>query len=211
MKKKEPFFKKQGPAQAWMGGWALTDGHLWENGGSFALKIEISKVDQIVLKFMSDLFNNAKIYTYKRSNTSILAVHSKEVVEDLVSLGVPIGKKAHTVKPLNFPEEYMHHFWRGVIEGDGCLSFRRPNTRDYPFINLVGNYQVCEGFMDFMGFEGKISKNNNSFSIQKTSSDVDFWYEIKDLFYDEYTIKNNLFLPRKFAKICEIIESLENN
>ena len=73
-----------------------------------------------------------------------ISVHSSTMVDDLSTFGVvPRKSKTASVKIL----EFNPHFWRGVIDGDGCIGMMR---KEYPTLELVGSEQLCRQFSEFV-------------------------------------------------------------
>jgi hypothetical protein len=54
-----------------------------------------------------------------------LTVHSRELVDSLLALGLTPRKSA-TVEPWDGPPDLMPHFWRGLFDGDGSLAIKSP-------------------------------------------------------------------------------------
>jgi AraC-like DNA-binding protein len=200
------------PEQAWILGWIVSDGHISKRDNT--IKFELGIQDINVLKRISQEFEKTKVRKYKYDvEVCNLNFGGKILVNDLVNLGIPRGKKSDIVKPLNLPEELMSHFWRGVWEGDGSIGNWDNKGYLTPDINLTGNEQICKNFRDEVL---KISNNKirkykqkkNSFGITKQSRKLNFWQDLYNYFYDDYTLENKLYLGRKHDKFIEIIDFL---
>jgi len=52
------------------------------------------------------------------------------------------------------------HFWRGVIDGDGCLTTKKDKIRGYlyPNITLCGSRRLCEQFKVFIHTDVSVTK-----------------------------------------------------
>lgn len=79
---------------------------------------------------------------------SKVALFSPIMVRDLNGYGV-VPRKTPIAKPPQLPTELELHFWRGMIDGDGCLSFSRKPYNTYPVLSLVGTWEICAGFAQF--------------------------------------------------------------
>lgn len=74
---------------------------------------------------------------------------SVKMAADLARHGVT-PRKSLTARPWQGPPELMRHFWRGVIDGDGCISSRYGKDRNGTWvISLVGSRPVVEAFAEY--------------------------------------------------------------
>ena len=69
---------------------------------------------------------------------AMLQISSVQLVRDLIALGI-VPNKSLILKPWHGPLDLMPHYWRGVIDGDGCWS------KAIQF-NLVGSKDMIDGF-----------------------------------------------------------------
>lgn len=92
-------------------------------------------------------------------------------------------------------------FWRGVIDGDGCLAF---STDGYPLLSLVGSEELMTQFRDFVrtfipSYTAKIGQNKGAFRIHASGKGA---AHITSVLYNGATI----FLDRKMEKARLIME-----
>jgi hypothetical protein len=73
---------------------------------------------------------------------------SRDVVENLMRCGV-LPRKTFTAEADNCVAN-DRHFWRGMIDGDGCINFSLKNGRPYPRIVFGGGRRIVEQFIDFV-------------------------------------------------------------
>lgn len=114
----------------------------------------------------------------------------------------------------------MRHFWRGVFEGDGTVGIFRHYHRKYPSIMLSGNFKMCSEFAKYLDINTKLrhhkwnlSTIKNTYICKKSTNKPDFWQNTYNKLYDDYSIKNGLFLTRKhdiFLKIFNLVGMGEN-
>ena len=83
---------------------------------------------------------------------AVLSVDSAPLVADLVRYGIT-PRKTFTASVV--PELAANtHFMRGMLDGDGCLSWNKPrppkNYLPQPVVGLVGTQAVCEAFAAFI-------------------------------------------------------------
>lgn len=105
--------------KAYFLGFLITDGNVYGNDVRLQLKNE-SKVILDVLK--EKTLSENKIREDKRGFVTF-SVKRKKWVDDLSKYGV-IPRKTSTVYFPEIPEEFLSHFIRGLIDGDGWVSFK---------------------------------------------------------------------------------------
>jgi hypothetical protein len=211
-----PFFDKiNTPEQAWILGWIVSDGHLEKDSACF--RIEIHKKDSEIISKINEIIKGTPKVGYRKDGRVYLKICSKKIKTDLVNLGIPAGKKSILVTPLNLSSNLMRHFWRGVFEGDGTVGIFRQYHRKYPSIMLSGNYQMCSGFANYLDIhtklrlhKGNLSVIKNTYICKKGTNKADFWKKTYDKLYDDYSLKNGLFLTRKHEIFLKIFNHVEN-
>lgn len=107
----------------------------------------------------------------------------------------------------------MPHFWRGVFEGDRTVGIFKHYHREYPSINLSGNYEMCLGFANYLDIntkirlhKGNLRINKNTYICKKSTNKANFWKKTYNKLYDDYSIENRLFLSRKHDIFLKIIK-----
>ncbi|MCA2991625.1 hypothetical protein [Gemmatimonas sp.] len=76
---------------------------------------------------------------YDAACSSRFTITSARLVADLKRHGVE-PRKSLTAQPPELPEKWRRHFWRGVFDGDGCISLPMKG------INLVGTLDTVSVF-----------------------------------------------------------------
>ena len=108
------------PHKAYLLGFITADGAVVNN----ILSIEVHDDDIEVLKYAQQQINpQATITKCKGRSTSKISFGAKKIGEDLAKYGV-VQNKSKVIKnvPLNFiPHEYLKYYFRGLIDGDGCI------------------------------------------------------------------------------------------
>jgi hypothetical protein len=152
----------------WLG-FVTADGCVYPRHGSAPAKVMLSlsaKDKAHVERFSSDIGSNypTSILTRKskwgdfHNSTSEMAstqIYSDRMAESLIRLGV-IPKKSTRETPSDsmFDAALRRHYWRGLIDGDGCLSFNvhknKMGTYLAPSIQLSGSEAMCKGFSTFV-------------------------------------------------------------
>ena len=108
------------PHKAYLLGFITADGAVVNN----ILSIEVHDDDIEVLKYAQQQINpRATITKCKGRSTSKISFGAKKIGEDLAKYGI-VQNKSKIIKnvPLNFlPHEYLKYYFRGLIDGDGCV------------------------------------------------------------------------------------------
>jgi hypothetical protein len=89
----------------------------------------------------------------------ILSWLGKELVDLLASYGIG-PRKSFTIEMPPVPDEFFDHFFRGVIDGDGCIT---NDQQDRPVLSVVSSSekflpQLQERLEKFIGIRGSICK-----------------------------------------------------
>lgn len=123
-----------------------------------ALNVELGGVHKIFdEEFHGAVHKNSVV---SHSESSVLRVYSKELVEDLMQLGIDVRKTESDTFP-TVPDECFVDFLRGYFDGDGSLSIdsRGRNLR----WDITGTNYGC-----FAAIQKTLSENHNiSTSIYK--------------------------------------------
>lgn len=143
-------------------GFILADGYILydETKYTYILGIVLHQKDRIHLeKLNKELSSNRPIfdsiaYSKKRNKfyeRSFIHVASKKLVSDLIKLGFT-PRKSLTAKPIAVPLHLRRHYFRGLIDGDGCISHSldKRDNKIYWKVNLVGTKDILEDFSMFI-------------------------------------------------------------
>lgn len=108
------------PHKAYLLGFITADGAVVNN----ILSIEVHDDDIEVLKYAQQQINpQSTITKCKGRLTSKISFGAKKIGEDLAKYGI-VQNKSKIIKnvPLNFiPQKYLKYYFRGLIDGDGCV------------------------------------------------------------------------------------------
>jgi len=156
-----------------------------------------------VIKYQQFLKTDNKVFMKSRKEEcrtkpfAELRFHSKHIVQTLKSYGIT-SRKSLTVDP-TVDLTVSKHFWRGMIDGDGCLSVDRSRGHFYPIIQLCGSEHVLDSYIKFIKnnvynkFDPTLyHKYNNEFTSASVEGKVAF-----DII--KYLYKDSLvYLNRKY-------------
>lgn len=87
----------------------------------------------------------------KKHPFSSVSIRSHRLAQALAKLGVVPGKTFRTEARSGLEND--RHFWRGVVDGDGCISsFKSHNGKlDYPQLFALGSKRLMDQFVSFVG------------------------------------------------------------
>ena len=189
----ERFFEKiDTEEKAYWLGFLSADGNI---GKDNVVRLELQVRDGLhVVKFANII--SLKSQVYRRTNgRSEVGVEPKSVlmVNDLIAQGLRVGDKSITLFPANVSVDLERHYWRGMIDGDGCLS----ENKGVPTISICGTKEICEGFKEFLvrnniQTDASILRAESIWSFSVSSKQV---LDIAKLLYSG----SNVYLERKIA------------
>lgn len=181
--------------KAYFLGMLLTDGNISGNN----IKLQLSYIDEYILKIFAEKTNNENIIKKDKRGFSSFQVKRRKWVNDLSKYYV-IPNKTFTIKLPILNDDMMPHLIRGLIDGDGWISKGR-------VIGFCGNEEMVTNVRDFLVNKLKVknnkvykSKNKNLFSISWASKN-DF-EKICEYIYKD---KQDCFLERKYNKYITLI------
>lgn len=150
LKVNEDYFNQWSPNMAYVLGFTLSDGCIVKGmykGYSDALKFGVQLKDKDILeKIKKELKSEHSISVSK--NAAYFCITSQKLVDSLKRLSVTYQKSLKEQVP-QIPLLYKKEFIRGLIDGDGGISF---DNRQHPTLRLCGS-------MDIVGFVQKYFLN----------------------------------------------------
>ena len=182
-------------------GFIIADGSILKTYNEYCiLEIALQERDKEHLEKLMKFLDTEKPLYYNAKNKSFkLTINSSILVNDLAKYGVFPNKSLTASPPNNLPKNMYKHFWRGVIDGDGCISQYGTNGYKYYYVGLTGTEFICTGFKNFLISNGISSpskvakrKNTNCFSVRYGGNVIS--KKILELLYAECSI----YLNRKY-------------
>lgn len=133
--------------KAYFLGLIITDGCIHNTKGKQSLiSLTLKSEDEYLLdKFKQEIHSNKNI-TYDGRGCSEINILSNMMVNDLKKYGVFSNKSLNTIFPQNIPKEMKKHMIRGILDGDGSVSYyARPNRKAH-----VKAVRFCQGNKKFL-------------------------------------------------------------
>lgn len=190
----------------WLG-FILADGCVKNN--SNYLTINLSSIDEMHLcKFISSLNSNYKINRQLNQGTcgmSSVTMTSKILTDSLRTKGIVANSK----KVFDIDETLEKHYWRGVIDGDGCIHLGYNNKCPQVTISIIGTPDTVAKFRSFCirnvethaKIEKDFRKNTDYFRVHGSKALV-----ICEILYQDAQV----FLDRKLNKYKICVNTIKN-
>ena len=199
------FNKIDNEEKAYWLGFIVADGYL--NINKHMLRIKLGNRDRShLIKFIkfvggSEEMLKSEIHSETGNENFYVSLYSKEVMNDLLSLGIEQAKSGKE-KVCNIDKKYYRDFIRGLWDGDG---FIRENLSG---IGLVGSEEVLafvqNYFNDSLGVKPlKIYPHCNTFKIEYRSTRKAIPLILNHLYGDkDVALDRKKELATKIEKIC---------
>jgi transposase-like protein len=133
--------------QAWALGLLTADGYLDEDGITVGLSLKWP--DRECVETFARLVGYGGPVRPKKRGDRIdarVSLTSRKLWADLSAMGL-CPRKSLIVRPWAAPAHLLRHYFRGMIDGDGCIA---RNGKTGFTIRLVGSRPVVEAFADFV-------------------------------------------------------------
>lgn len=199
----ETIFEEIDNETAYWIGFLMADGNVYyDRSGSAEVSLALASKDRgHVKKFKKFVSTNKPIENIEKpkSNQSRLKINSKKLANDLCRYNVKPNKSFTATPHTNLEDN--RHFWRGMVDGDGCIS----TAGNQPYLCLVGSENVIDKFEN-------VCKNisNTSATVLKTQDGI---YKFtmagtnKASTISKYLYKDcSIYLDRKYKKAMKVIK-----
>ena len=188
----------------WLG-FLYADGYISDQGN---LELSLNPVDYTHLLKFADyagfnrekVIKNQKVGNYCRSRISFKV--GDKIKNNLFSMGLIPRKSLVLTYPEWIREDLQKHFIRGYFDGDGCLSMRKPRTKNNikleTTVSILGTKEFLEGINNRNQNNLKnIRKVNNIFVLSLSCNEAKKFLRY---IYEDSTIS----LDRKYIKYKQI-------
>lgn len=183
--------------KAYFLGFLIADGNVIGN----STKLQLSKKDEHILKTFANKTKNSNKITESKKGLVGLSVKRKKWVEDLKQYGVVPNKTSIAYLP-KLDENMMPHLIRGLIDGDGWISYKSHS------IGFCGNETIVNQVRDF------IVQKLDVYKVKVLHTGTNLWMinwaSIKDIRkIGEYIYQNkyDCYLKRKYDNFMNIINA----
>jgi hypothetical protein len=172
-----------------------------------AISIGLQTADKEILEKISSYFNyTGPLYTMKESIR--LTISDQDFRKFFEERGV-VKNKTYNYQ---VPDLYLHnpHFWRGMIDGDGCIFKYEKQYTTYG-VSLVGTKHTIDSFKKYCEFVLGKSVKVKPYKIKSTIDvySINFvgkmYLPLLDAIYGN--IIANMYITRKYNKYLEIINN----
>lgn len=192
----QEFFRTWSPSMAWVLGVICADGNLQQGKNCYG-RLRIGMQDKDVLEKIREAMDSTHPITRRTCGKSwywTLEIGSVAIFDDLVAIGVTPNKSTTITFP-EMPKEYLSHFVRGYVDGNGCIYEYKGGTAanvasgSIEFLRAV--FEICSS-LGIKGYLRESPRYAHSISFfSQGASDFLQWI---------YQDHNGLCMERKLRK-----------
>jgi hypothetical protein len=206
--KTESFFKEGGPNMYYILGFTCADGCVYKRTLSWEISNKFISDKLLLEKFSKELGSYRVVE--ERLKSFRLRINNVRLVKCLGELGIVANKTKILTFP-DVPDEFLRHFIRGFLDGDGWISMRNKRKSNEVSLGFVcGSRAFIEELAKriksnlsvkniYVRVRNKISEKG----VHSTYYVLEFYggdaYEIIKYLYNDLTDRD-LFLTRKYEK-----------
>ena len=175
---------------------------------SFKKKLK-TQAKLVMIKPSERIINGRK---YWRKTGYVLKIRNKKIVSDLIQKGV-VPKKTHkTVFPSKkiLPTKFVHHFIRGVFDGDGSISLSKLKNKIYVQIHFTGASKKFLSQISRILFKNNVTKkfipikHQHGKTFRIVFSNKFDLYQFKKYIYQDSN--SSIRLKRKFIRFQKYVK-----
>lgn len=189
---------------AYIVGFLLADGYIKYKSGERnenSLQVELAGYDVDILEKIKHYMQFEGPIRRSKRDTVVISVSNTKIIEDILSIGYPpADKTSDAVWIESVPDELVHHFVRGLFDGDGSIYGKDGK----PCIQFLGNKNLIENIVKSVPSKKKTyhyrGESGSDIYVGQYSSKKDT-KNIYDWMYKDATI----FLQRKYDKFQEFL------
>ena len=197
-------------AKAYWLGFITADGCVSKDRGCLSIGLGIVDFSHLE-KFASDIKYDGKVSIVnnarygKNHKSARLALFSGKLINDLEFLGVTERKSFTAEVAPYISEDLLRHYWRGVIDGDGCI-YQNENKQSQISISFTGSKHMAEAFQSWCKSRANTQAKTHPHAV---SEGIWEYYvggrnKVSILLKELYN-NCSIYLDRKYEKAMEII------
>ena len=187
------------------------------------IKIDLKDEDEdVLIKIQKEIGHKNNLSHYSQeidignkhytSHTSRLIISSQKMVEDLEKFGIVKNKSnILNIKIDSIPEEFFFDFLRGIIDGDGCISFTVGGTCNLTITTSTIMAEILNEKIKQIYGESKFYLTHRHKEVLENATlqatNKHFIYQILERTYKEA----NIYLNRKYNKYLEYKQYYETH
>jgi hypothetical protein len=193
------------PEVAYILGYLWADGYIVRN----EVRLEIVKDDMDNIKHILETIGTWTYSDRQRKNWKIISratTSNKRLVEFLKEHEYDIKSKVSADKILSkIPNDLKHYFFRGLIDGDGCI------TSNSPRLTITSSLEQDWSYLNELCLELNINPNFNYHKGKYSYSNIQL-NGVNAITFCDYIYSNKVFgLTRKYANYLEMKEYYSNS
>ena len=133
--------------KAYFLGLIVSDGNVFVHDGKrihnqSKVSITLDSHDEYLLDIFKSELRSNRVITHDGRGCSEIMISSSTMVNDLSKYGIVPRKSFFTKLPDNIPDEFLGAFIRGVLEGDGNVTYKETKRRFVHVISFCGSHQL---------------------------------------------------------------------
>ncbi len=132
--------------QAYWLGFIAADGNITNSGGDYSLTVDLAIYDIAQLHLLRKCLGSDAQISGPRKGCMRARFHSKTLIRSLENLGI-YPDKSKTIEPWKGPHNLMMHYWRGLFDGDGCITNKCQRGKWH--MDVTGSKACVKGFADW--------------------------------------------------------------
>ena len=202
-KANEDFFSIPNPINSYLAGFIAADGNILIRKDTGEHVLRIDQKDKSVLILFKKLLNfqgNVRINKRKSHICHILTISSRKICDDLKNNFNIVPNKSLILKQPRLNNYLSLCYIIGLVDGDGCITFRNKNKPNSIILQVTGTKEIC----DFVKNTLKVGSIHHSSKTGKnTYTYACSFKNAREIIYKLRAIKEleNIRFARKWNKI----------
>jgi hypothetical protein len=205
------YFKKiNNHDKAYILGLLYTDGYIYRNYEGIC--IQLTQSDKYLLERIASKIGKSvtvidvdckskRLIMPNSKNMSRLGIYSRELAEQVKSLGLIRNKTYNLEMTKKVPDKYLYSFLRGVIDGDGCIGVYKTGI-NCNFVSMAPKFVEQLVSLPKLKNVFKVYTSKNGLKTVRVQGGKEKTISFLKLLYKN---KNDLFLERKYEKVQDYL------